>query len=379
MEWSLRAAARGVNRAQGGPTGAAGRPVPRYRHAQRRLAPMIRVLVAGIGGASLGTELSKCLRDAGGYEVFGCDVSEFAYGHYDPALERTFLVDRDGYLEGICELCRAHGIRAVIPGGEEPLGLLAPAAATFQTLGVHVATNTPEVVAICSDKGQLCARLAELGVPVPATAWARDPRTLPAIPFPWVVKPARGGGGSHLVALAGNLDEARAAVGAITANGLLAVVQEYLPLDEGEFSFGIVSSPTGRILGSIAMRRLFPSKLSVTLKTKVGLISSPYGQGLIAPFPELQAQAEEIARRLDSRGPLNIQGRVVGGTLRAFEVNPRFSGSTYLRALAGFNEVDTYLRSALRGQDRSPAPVRTGYYLRSLSEVYVPVESVKRR
>src|SRR5262249_17130437 len=271
---------------------------------------------AGIGGASLGTELAKCLRDAGGYEILGCDVSALAYGHYDPALARTFLVDRESYLDAVRELCRTHGIRAVIPGGEEPLALLAPAAASFEAMGVHVASNSPQVVATCSDKARLAERLAELGLPVPATVAVRDAGALPAMPFPWVVKPARGGGRSHLVAAASSAEEARAAVGAILASDLPAVVQAYLPLDEGEFSFGVVSSPEGRILGSIAMRREFPSKLSVALRTKAGLISSPYGQGLIAPFPELQAQAEEVARRLDSRGPLNIQGRVVGRTLR---------------------------------------------------------------
>jgi carbamoyl-phosphate synthase large subunit len=337
------------------------------------------VLVAGIGGASLGTELAKCLRDAGGYEVLGCDVSPLAYGHYDPALARTFLVERERYLDEVRALCRAHAIRAVIPGGEEPLALLAPAAASLAAMGVHVASNSPEVVAVCSDKARLAAHLAEIGLAVPATTPVDDVRALPTMPFPWVVKPARGGGGSHLVALVSNAEDARAAVGAILASGLPAVAQEYLPLDEGEYSFGLVSSPEGRLLGSIAMRREFPSKLSVALRVKAGLISSPYGQGLIASFPELQAQAEEIARRLDSRGPLNVQGRVVNGILRPFEVNPRFSGSTYLRAMAGLNEVDTYLRAALGREPRGAAPLRSGYYLRSLSEVYVPAESVKRR
>ncbi len=46
-----------------------------------------RILVAGIGGASLGTEILKCLRDAGTYEVFGCDISEHAYGHYQEEAE----------------------------------------------------------------------------------------------------------------------------------------------------------------------------------------------------------------------------------------------------------------------------------------------------
>ncbi len=43
----------------------------------------IRVMIAGIGGASLGTEIYKSLYLAGNYEIFGCDVSATAYGLYE--------------------------------------------------------------------------------------------------------------------------------------------------------------------------------------------------------------------------------------------------------------------------------------------------------
>jgi len=36
---------------------------------------MVTVLIAGIVGASLGTEIAKSLRLAGGYHVIGCDPS----------------------------------------------------------------------------------------------------------------------------------------------------------------------------------------------------------------------------------------------------------------------------------------------------------------
>ena len=43
----------------------------------------VRVMIAGIGGASLGTEIRKSLTLAGGYEIYGCDVSKTAYGLYE--------------------------------------------------------------------------------------------------------------------------------------------------------------------------------------------------------------------------------------------------------------------------------------------------------
>ena len=40
---------------------------------------MKSVLIAGIGGGSLGTEIAKSLRLAGAYRILGCDVSPLAF------------------------------------------------------------------------------------------------------------------------------------------------------------------------------------------------------------------------------------------------------------------------------------------------------------
>lgn len=53
----------------------------------------MRVLIAGLAGASLGTEILKCLTVVEGYEVFGCDISPLAYGLYDSHLQKAFVVD----------------------------------------------------------------------------------------------------------------------------------------------------------------------------------------------------------------------------------------------------------------------------------------------
>lgn len=341
----------------------------------------LRVLVAGIGGASLGTEILKCLKDAGTYIVFGCDISELAYGHYQEGVAETFVVSQSRYIESIQELCVSHGIRAVIPGGEGPLMLLSRAAEDFQKLGVHIAANSPDVVAICSDKKRLFKRLQELGVLIPWTIAVENMHEfekVEEVPYPCVIKPIRGSGGSSLVLLASNQEEAILYISYLLNNGRVALVQEYIPLYEGEFTIGVLSLPERQLVGSVAMRRLFHVKLSVSIKTETGLISSGYSQGLIDEFPEVRAQAEKIARAIGSAGPINIQGRVRKGILIPFEINPRFSASTYLRALAGFNEVDIYLRHLLLGEDPVAPPIRPGYYLRSLTENRVGKEEVKQ-
>lgn len=335
------------------------------------------VLVAGIGGASLGCEVVKALQHAGVYDVHGCDVSPLAFGHFGAGLADTFVPDRQAYAESVLDACVARGIAAVVPGGEEPAVLLARAADRFRAAGVAVAGNSPEVVAVCSDKGRFFERLATLGIPGPRTLTVRDVGELSGLPGPLIVKPAVGSGGSSLVFLAADLDEAAAHVRVILKNREAAVVQEYVPEDEGEYTVGVLNLPDGAPAGSVALRRLFHSKLSVALRNRIGLVSSGYSQGLVEDAPAVRRQAEAIARALDSRGPLNVQARLRDGVLMPFEINPRFSASTYLRTMAGFNEVHVFLEALLHGRRAAPPAVREGYYLRSLTETYVPAAEVR--
>jgi carbamoyl-phosphate synthase large subunit len=342
---------------------------------------MPSVMVAGIGGASLGTEILKCLRGAGRYRVFGCDISPYAYGHYEQGVAETFVVSRKRYVESVLELCVANRVRALIPGGEEPLVLLGPAAEVFLKAGVRLAANSAEVIATCSNKRRFFERMQVLGLPIPWTVAVQDREDLESlkdIPCPCVIKPCTGTGGSRFVFMAMNRSETELYVEHLLHNGHTPLVQEYVGLDEGEFTVGTLFLPDGRLVGSVAMQRLFNTKLSVLASTPAGLISSGYSQGLINDFAEVRTQAEKVAKALGSVGPMNIQGRVRKGILIPFEVNPRFSASTYLRAMAGFNEVDMYLQNVLYGIDPVVAPIRPGYYLRSFSELYLPKEAIKQ-
>jgi carbamoyl-phosphate synthase large subunit len=337
-----------------------------------------RILIAGIGGASLGTEILKCLRLAGGYEVFGCDVSAYAFGHYGQGFESTSVVRRESYVDDLIALCERLSIDCVVPGGDEPARLVAEAAVLFREANVRVATNDLSLVASMSDKAECFRILGELGFTIPVTRVIREPEELQTFPMPCIVKPAVGSGGSVFVFFARDIGEASLYCSYLTSNGRTPIVQQYLSESRGEFTVGVLSLPDKRCAGAIALKRMFNSKLSVATKGSGFLISSGYSQGEIAKFPEICATAVDIATRLGSIGPLNIQGRInERGELVPFEINPRFSASTYLRALAGFNEVDHYLRAVLAHEAPQPLAIRPGLYLRSLTEVAVPAGSLK--
>ena len=337
----------------------------------------IKVLIAGIGGASLGTEICKCLTLAGKYEIYGCDISPTAYGLYDKSFAKTYRVNRDNYVTEVLKVCHQTGARWLIPGGEEPNVLLSAAAEQLAREGVRVITNDIAVVALLSDKKATFNKLATCGIPIPKTSEVSNDEDVHSVGLPCIVKPSTGTGGSASVFFAATTDEALIYAEFIRRNGSVPIAQEYISDDEGEFTIGVLSFPDGKVVGSIAMRRVLDAKLSVSYRGRGGVISSGYSQGYIDEFPELCQQAERIATVIGSRGPLNVQGRVRNGILLPFEINPRFSASIYLRALAGFNEIDIFLDYLILGQRPPRNVIRSGWYLRSLTERYVQRGEIK--
>ena len=330
------------------------------------------ILVAGIGGASLGTEVLKCLARANRYTIFGCDVSPLAFGHYQQLCKQTLLADRTHYVESIVDICGQAQIQCIVPGGEEPLALLNGGREELKRAGIQLAANSETVTSQFSDKQTTFEVLTRLGFEVPKTAVAEREADLDSMSFPCVVKPAVGSGGSSFLFLAEDRQEALLYVNYLARNGKRAIVQEYIGEEEGEFTIGVLSLPDGTVAGSVALKRILHSKLSVLLRSPVGVISTGYSQGLIDDFPALRATAERIATAVGSVGPINVQGRVRAGELIPFEINPRFSASTYLRALAGFNEIDIYLQYLLKQRPSSLPPLKHGYYLRTLNEIFIP-------
>jgi carbamoyl-phosphate synthase large subunit len=337
-----------------------------------------KVLIAGTAGASLGTEVLKCLLMTGNYEIHGCDISPLSYGHYHSGFAHTFVPSTETYIADIINYCLKRNITYIIPGGEVPLSLLLKQRDDLHEKGLVLAGNSYDVIAKFSDKAQTFAILADKGFAIPYTlvlATAEDVKRIPN--YPCIIKPATGSGGSASVFLVNSAEEAMLYFELLQKSNTKIIVQEYIPLDEGEFTIGVLTLPDSTAVGSIVMKRIFTSKLSIAFVNKIGLISSGYSQGLIGNFPELAQQAIEMSQAIRSQGPINIQARVQDGRLMPFEINPRFSASTYLRALAGFNEVDFFLRHLIYGEREFKFTINEGYYLRSFEEQYVPLEKIK--
>jgi carbamoyl-phosphate synthase large subunit len=75
-----------------------------------------------------------------------------------------------------------------------------------------------------------------------------------------------------------------------------------------------------------------------------------------------------IAGRLKPFGSCNLQLRVDDkGQPKLFEINPRFSGTTYMRALFGYNEV-AFIICKILGWEETPLIKKNGKVIRYYDE-----------
>ena len=333
-----------------------------------------KVLVAGIGVGSLGLELLKCLSLEDSFIVYGADIDKNAYGHLDSRFAETFTVrssPTEIYCDDLIRICHKKEISYIAPGAEATNRIICLHQDRFRDAGISPLVNSLRVFNVCANKVQCNEFLKSKGLPSVDTVIVTKGFSLNEFSrFPCVVKPAIDSGGSNLVFIAENLEEARFFVGYLASRGVDACVQEYIDSSD-EFTVGVLSSPEGEILSSIALKRNLSSKLSRLLAYGNQIISSGWSQGRIEQYPDVCRQAEKIALALGSTWALNIQGRVKDDVFIPFEINPRYSGTSYFRAMSGVNEILIGLNYLNTGQKNHLGQIRSATYSRILTEQIV--------
>jgi len=353
--------------------------------------PELNVLVTGVGGAGLGEQIIKALRLADThYFIVGCDMSAQSMGLAE--VDAAYILPparSEHYIEALLTVCKHHKVAAVFPGSEPELRVMSDSRAVIEAHGIFVPINPNEVIALCTDKVKTCDVLSSLGFCVPIYRSIKALSDLEAFPvLPAVLKPSVGGGGSANLFLAQTRRELM-----LFGEYLLSlypefIVQEYIGTPDMEFTVGVLLDMDGALLNSIALKRHIMSGLSNRIKvsnrtgrTDLGpllALSSGVSQGEIGSFPQVTKQCEDIAIALGCRSAVNIQCRLVGEKAFVFEINPRYSGTTSLRAMVGYNEPDVLIRKHLLGETITQHfPYRHGMILRGLRESFVDISRVQ--
>ena len=172
------------------------------------------------------------------------------------------------------------------------------------------------------------------------------------IHFPMVIKP-RNGYRSVDVYVVHNLEDLNKKIHIIER----PIIQEFIGDNQTEYTCGVISFKND-------------IKCSIVLKRDLrdGNTSRTYLQH---NFPKvIKDYIENVSASLDQFGVCNFQLRVDNGIPKIFEINARHSGTTYIRAMYGFNEIE-YLIEYFLNKNEIKFKIKEGIVQRYFDEFFV--------
>jgi carbamoyl-phosphate synthase large subunit len=316
------------------------------------------VVVTGAGGPA-GVAVVQALM-AAGEEVVAVDADPAAAGFLLAAQHAVVPTAGSGQLvAALVDLADTFGTvgSALVPTVAEELTELFAGRHHLTNAGVRHWLPRPEAVDRCVDKAVFAAAMVAAGVPVPATFVPGDAADGPpsadgpgrpghrgsidalvaavvaAVDGPWIVKPRRGRGSRHVVAV-DDRDQLAAA---------LALVPDPIVQHRAvgtEFTADALVGPDGLPAAVVCRWRL---------ETRGGIST----RGQTFEDPAIRAAVEASLTAVGLTGPANVQGFAGPDGVLITEINPRFSGGLPLSLASGADLVGEYLQ-VVRGGSLRP-------------------------
>ena len=345
----------------------------------------INVIVTGVSGGGVGAQIVKALKLSSlDLNIITTNVNKNSKGLQDGDIGYVVpYANADDYIKTILDLCSKYDVRVVFPGSEAELTVLSENREIFEEREILLPINSRSVIDICTDKSKTMSFLEENSFDFPKNITIRSASDIKKIDFlPVVIKPSIGGGGSKDIMIAQTKEEIE-----MFATYLLTmydefIIQEYVGTPTSEYTVGILNTMEGEFINSIAIHKSIETALNnrIRIKNRTGIdelgknliISSGISEGYVDKYPEITLTCEKIAKKLGATSTINIQCRLYNNKVYIFEINPRFSGTTSIRALMGYNEPEILIRKYILGEEiESNFSYSKGYVARSLTETII--------
>ena len=348
----------------------------------------LNILVTGSGGGGHGAQIIKSLKFSNlDFNLFTADVSSISAGNFETNLFFILPPANSGsYISELKQLCIDKKIDVLFHGSEPELKAISDNRGVFEELGIYLPINSKKVIDICMDKSKTVNFLKENHLFFPKSFDVNKSFDLHELnDFPFILKPSVGAGGSQFTFIAQDEEELRIYSKLLFDNFDNFIIQEYVGNYENEFTIGVLSDNKGNLIDSISLRRIIDKGLGCKLKVKnktskkyLGdylIVSSGISQGYISQDSKVCSQANNISKKLNSLGPINIQCRLVEDKLYVFEINPRFSGTSFMRTMIGFNEPEILISKNFDLELNYNCKIKEGYIMRGLEEFYLGFDS----
>ena len=325
----------------------------------------INVLITGAGSIYGVAIIQSLLKSSLNVRLVACDTHPRAYGLH--IAHRSYIVppvkEEQPYLNRLMEILQKEKIQAIFIGSSQELAFYSQYKAAIESkTGSKVFTNSEKVFSICNDKWWTIQFLIEHHFPYPKTIrYPEDQEQIQLfikeVGYPLIVKPRRGKGSEdiHVVHDINHLLQ-------ILTDKTDMILQQYLPDDQEEYTVGVCSGASGKVLSSIALKRQLQDGMTMVAISDEYKIISDY--------------CKQVALALKPYGPCNFQLRLWKEKPYIFEINPRFSSSTGMRTLLGVNEPEILLKSELL-QETIPEPeIKRASVIRQYTDYLVPIEQI---
>ncbi|WP_057935977.1 NAD-dependent epimerase/dehydratase family protein [Algoriphagus resistens] len=304
-------------------------------------------------GSGVGESVINSCRLSGlQLKTVGLGTNPFAYGAYAcDAFDYTPTIYASDFVDKLIAKCKEHQIDLLIPGRDDEAFIYAKNRERFALENIEILAASEDMISICRDKEKMSRELNPI-VDVFVKCYQKDSISeliaKGEAEYPLLAKP-RSGFASMGVEIIRN----EADLGKISDDHIVQELAVPTPDDPNyqlymngiaknqnpqvsEISIQLVLSKEGEVIGKMASYN--------KLNNGVPIEILPYEN------EEIWAVVDKLLPVFKEKGlvgPLNIQGRLTKKGLKIFEMNPRFTGITGLRALMGFNEVEACIKSWL--------------------------------
>lgn len=315
----------------------------------------IRVLVTGAGGGGIGEQVIKALQIGElNYFVLATDTRKDSIAScIGDAFTLLPLAREKHYIDSVINCCKEYDCKVIIPGSEPELVKIAENIDLFNDNGIYVPINSIELINLCKDKIKFNEFLKQNNFAYCETIGINyDDRSPSLIKFPYVLKPTSGSG-SKDVFIVQTQTELNSIIEYLGKDNEF-LLQEYVGTAMNEYTVGILCTPERGYINHITLKRDLSYGLSVkqrvqnrTTVKSLGdslVISTGISQGTFVENPLIDNVVHQLVEKLNPTSTINMQCRIHENKVYIFEINPRFSGTTNLRAIVGFNEPEFIIK-----------------------------------
>jgi len=318
---------------------------------------MVKILVTAVGSelAVSVVKAAKLLQQP--FKLIGCDIYPEVAGKYwcDNFYNVPLAKEEEAYISALIKIVEEEQVNIIIPTADIEFFILSKYKVRFRNnYNCNILINDYDEIVRFNDKWLAYQWYIENKLPTPKSFLAdhldKLQNDLRGFEYPLFLKP-RVGGGSRTIFKVKSFEEI-VKFQPIVPN---PIVQEYLFPDNEEFTAG-----TYRTAGN----DVFVIVLKRTLKFGMTYTAEVVFNDVFEDF------AKQIILHTNLKGSNNIQFRVTKEGPKILEINPRFSGTTGIRANFGFNDVEMWVNETLFAKKIMSPEIKKGFVLRHMEEQY---------